>query len=171
MPATPIADFRSDTVTQPTPGMVKAMTEAPLGDAVFGDDPTVLALEEETAALLAIAKRGMSMGGGAGGPTIMDMASGALSYEDKFIDVWLAFNLTGRPPFSRSDLAPFKAVTASRKPGRSSGHWFGPARGRPASTSGSSGASSCIIRNDSLWLGWAGACTLEVTMRDVASAM
>ena len=66
---------------------------------------------EETAALLAIAKRGMSMGGGAGGPTIMDMASGALSYEDKFIDVWLAFNLTGRPPFSRSDLAPFKAVT------------------------------------------------------------
>eukprot|EP00908_Phaeocystis_cordata_P000677 Transcript_10740.p1 GENE.Transcript_10740~~Transcript_10740.p1 ORF type:complete len:332 (-),score=136.69 Transcript_10740:142-1137(-) len=81
---------------------------------------------EETAALLAIAKRGMSMGGGAGGPTIMDMASGALSYEDKFIDVWLAFNLTGRPPFSRSDLAPFKAVT--ERVAKAVGEHFGATR-------------------------------------------
>ena len=52
-PAPPMtADFRSDTVTQPTPAMLQAMVSARLGDDVFGDDPTVLALEEETAALL-----------------------------------------------------------------------------------------------------------------------
>ena len=44
-----LADFRSDTVTRPTPAMLKAMLEAPVGDDVFGDDPTVLRLEEETA--------------------------------------------------------------------------------------------------------------------------
>jgi threonine aldolase len=42
-------DFRSDTVTQPTPAMKAAMTEAPLGDDVLGDDPTVQALEERAA--------------------------------------------------------------------------------------------------------------------------
>ena len=34
-------DFRSDTVTRPTTAMRKAMQEAPLGDDVFGDDPSV----------------------------------------------------------------------------------------------------------------------------------
>ena len=38
-------DLRSDTVTQPTPAMKRAMVEAPLGDDVFGDDPTVHRLE------------------------------------------------------------------------------------------------------------------------------
>src|SRR5689334_23690005 len=38
-------DLRSDTVTRPTPGMLKAMTEAPVGDDVFGDDPTVNKLQ------------------------------------------------------------------------------------------------------------------------------
>jgi threonine aldolase len=38
-------DLRSDTVTRPDPGMLAAMTGAPLGDDVFGDDPTVQALE------------------------------------------------------------------------------------------------------------------------------
>ncbi len=47
-----LADFRSDTVTRPTPAMLKAMLEAPVGDDVFGDDPTVLRLEEEMASLL-----------------------------------------------------------------------------------------------------------------------
>ena len=45
-------DFRSDTVTRPTPAMLQAMVEAPLGDAVFGDDPTVNRLEAEAAELL-----------------------------------------------------------------------------------------------------------------------
>ena len=44
-----IADFRSDTVTRPTPEMFEAMRSAPLGDDVYHDDPTVLALEEESA--------------------------------------------------------------------------------------------------------------------------
>ncbi|MGE0707018.1 MAG: low specificity L-threonine aldolase [Planctomycetota bacterium] len=47
----PISDFRSDTVTRPTPEMRRAMAEAVVGDDVFGDDPTVNALEEEVAAL------------------------------------------------------------------------------------------------------------------------
>jgi len=45
-----IADFRSDTVTRPTPAMRQAMAEADVGDDVFGEDPTVNLLEEESAA-------------------------------------------------------------------------------------------------------------------------
>jgi threonine aldolase len=45
-------DLRSDTVTHPTPEMRRAMAEAELGDDVFGDDPTVIALEERAAELL-----------------------------------------------------------------------------------------------------------------------
>ncbi len=44
-------DLRSDTVTQPTPAMRAAMMAAPLGDDVFGDDPTVNALQERIAAI------------------------------------------------------------------------------------------------------------------------
>ena len=40
-----IVDFRSDTVTQPTPAMKQAMVDAPLGDDVLGDEPTVQRLE------------------------------------------------------------------------------------------------------------------------------
>jgi threonine aldolase len=45
-------DLRSDTVTHPTPAMRKAMYEAEVGDDVFGDDPTVIALQERAAELL-----------------------------------------------------------------------------------------------------------------------
>lgn len=45
-------DLRSDTVTQPTPGMRAAMAAAPLGDDVFGDDPSVNALQDEIAGML-----------------------------------------------------------------------------------------------------------------------
>jgi threonine aldolase len=48
----PLVDLRSDTVTRPTAGMREAMMAAPLGDDVFGDDPTVNALQERIAALL-----------------------------------------------------------------------------------------------------------------------
>ncbi len=44
-------DFRSDTVTRPTPEMLKAMFAAKVGDDVFGEDPTVNALEEKTAGM------------------------------------------------------------------------------------------------------------------------
>lgn len=44
-------DLRSDTVTQPTEAMKAAMFAAPLGDDVFGDDPSVNALEEKAALL------------------------------------------------------------------------------------------------------------------------
>ena len=44
-------DLRSDTVTQPTAAMRAAMMEAKLGDDVFGDDPTVNALQQRIAAL------------------------------------------------------------------------------------------------------------------------
>ena len=47
-----LIDLRSDTVTKPTPAMRRAMAEAEVGDDVFGDDPTVIALEERAAALL-----------------------------------------------------------------------------------------------------------------------
>jgi threonine aldolase len=45
------ADFRSDTVTRPTAAMRRAMAEAVVGDDVWGEDPTVHELEEETARL------------------------------------------------------------------------------------------------------------------------
>ena len=45
-------DFRSDTVTRPSDGMRAVMAAAPVGDDVFGDDPSVNALEAEVADLL-----------------------------------------------------------------------------------------------------------------------
>ena len=45
-------DLRSDTVTQPTAAMRAAMFAAPLGDDVFGDDPSVNALQERLADML-----------------------------------------------------------------------------------------------------------------------
>ena len=45
-------DLRSDTVTRPTPPMRAAMAAAELGDDVFGDDPTVNALQTRIAAML-----------------------------------------------------------------------------------------------------------------------
>ena len=46
-----LLDLRSDTLTQPTAGMKEAMFAAPLGDDVFGEDPTVNALETKIASL------------------------------------------------------------------------------------------------------------------------
>ncbi|NIS60592.1 MAG: low-specificity L-threonine aldolase [Proteobacteria bacterium] len=47
-----MVDLRSDTVTRPTPGMRRAMMDAEVGDDVFGEDPTVNALQEKVAKLL-----------------------------------------------------------------------------------------------------------------------
>jgi threonine aldolase len=46
-----VVDLRSDTVTRPTPGMRRAMAEAEVGDDVYGEDPSIRALEERTAEL------------------------------------------------------------------------------------------------------------------------
>ncbi len=50
--SSPQVDLRSDTVTRPTPGMRQAMASADVGDDVFGDDPTIRALEDRVAYLL-----------------------------------------------------------------------------------------------------------------------
>jgi threonine aldolase len=42
-------DLRSDTVTKPTPDMLKAMWAAEVGDDVFGEDPEINKLQEEVA--------------------------------------------------------------------------------------------------------------------------
>ena len=47
-----IVDLRSDTVTRPSPAMLDAMMSAPVGDDVFGDDPTANALQDKLAAML-----------------------------------------------------------------------------------------------------------------------
>lgn len=46
-----IIDYRSDTVTRPTPGMLDAMISAPVGDDVFGEDPSINTLQEKAAAM------------------------------------------------------------------------------------------------------------------------
>ena len=45
-------DLRSDTVTRPTPAMRRAMAEAPVGDDVYGEDPTVNRLQDLAAEML-----------------------------------------------------------------------------------------------------------------------
>jgi threonine aldolase len=47
-----VIDLRSDTVTVPTPELRRAMMEAPVGDDVYSEDPTVNALQEKVAAML-----------------------------------------------------------------------------------------------------------------------
>ena len=47
-----LIDLRSDTVTRPTAGMRKAMAAAEVGDDVYGEDPTVNALQERIAEML-----------------------------------------------------------------------------------------------------------------------
>jgi threonine aldolase len=69
----PRIDLRSDTVTHPTPAMRRAMAEAEVGDDVFGDDPTVNALEERAAALLG-KEAGLFVASGTMGNLVAQMA-------------------------------------------------------------------------------------------------
>ena len=46
-----LVDLRSDTITRPTPAMRQAMASAEVGDDVYGEDPTINALQERVAAL------------------------------------------------------------------------------------------------------------------------
>ena len=52
MASNQIIDLRSDTVTMPTPAMRERMMAAEVGDDVYGEDPTVRALEERAAQML-----------------------------------------------------------------------------------------------------------------------
>ncbi len=49
-----IIDLRSDTVTKPTPAMLEAMMAAPVGDDVFGEDPTINLLQEKAAEMFGV---------------------------------------------------------------------------------------------------------------------
>src|ERR1700750_2374911 len=66
-------DLRSDTVTKPSPAMRRAMAEAEVGDDVFGDDPTVIALEGGAAELLA-KEAGLFVASGTMGNLVAQMA-------------------------------------------------------------------------------------------------
>src|SRR5215203_1037245 len=68
-----LVDLRSDTVTHPSPEMRRAMYEAELGDDVFGDDPTVIALEERAAELLG-KEAGLFVSSGTQGNLVSQMA-------------------------------------------------------------------------------------------------
>src|SRR5262245_41831716 len=46
-----LIDLRSDTVTRPSPAMLDAMMKADVGDDVFGEDPTIIKLENKIASL------------------------------------------------------------------------------------------------------------------------
>src|SRR5215203_2323884 len=68
-----LVDLRSDTVTHPSPEMRRAMYEAELGDDVFGDDPTTIALEERAAELLG-KEAGLFVASGTMGNLVAQMA-------------------------------------------------------------------------------------------------
>jgi threonine aldolase len=68
-----LIDLRSDTVTHPTPEMRRAMAEAEVGDDVFGDDPTVIALEARAAELLG-KEAGLFVASGTMGNLVAQMA-------------------------------------------------------------------------------------------------
>ena len=69
----PRIDLRSDTVTKPSPAMLRAMTDAEVGDDVLGDDPTVNALEERAAELLG-KEAGLFVASGTMGNLVAQMA-------------------------------------------------------------------------------------------------
>jgi threonine aldolase len=71
--STPVIDLRSDTVTQPTDAMRRAMAAAEVGDDVLGDDPTVNALEERAAELLG-KEAGLFVASGTMGNLVAQMA-------------------------------------------------------------------------------------------------
>lgn len=73
-------DLRSDTVTHPTPAMRRAMYEAEVGDDVFGDDPTVNALQERAAELLG-KEAGLFVASGTQGNLVSQLAHLGRGYE------------------------------------------------------------------------------------------
>jgi threonine aldolase len=72
-PAVTPIDLRSDTVTKPTPEMRRAMAAAEVGDDVFGEDPTVIDLENRAAELLG-KEAGLFVASGAMGNLVSQLA-------------------------------------------------------------------------------------------------
>lgn len=71
------------------------------------------ATAHEVSILRQIAERGMVHGGGGGGPTVLDLYSGALSSGGQFISIWHLLNRTGAPPIaSANDLDVLEEVHA-----------------------------------------------------------
>jgi len=68
-----LIDLRSDTVSKPTDAMRRAMAAAEVGDDVFGDDPTIIALEERAADLLG-KEAGLFVTSGTQGNLVSQMA-------------------------------------------------------------------------------------------------
>ncbi len=91
-------DFRSDTVTWPTPEMRAAMASAPVGDDVYGEDPTVQALEDVAATLLG-KEAGLFVSSGTQGNLIACLVHGqrgdeAILGEDAHTFCWEAGGLS-----------------------------------------------------------------------------
>ena len=78
-------DFRSDTTTHPTEKMRQAMASAKVGDDVYGEDPTVNALEQKAAEILS-KERGLYVTSGTMGNLLAVLAHCARGEEDRSKD-------------------------------------------------------------------------------------
>ena len=100
-------DFRSDTVTMPTPAMRKAMAEAEVGDDVYGEDPTVNALERRAAEILGTeASLLVSSGTQATCSPSSPTAAGATSSSPGSVPTATAPRRAGPPPSGGSSPSP-----------------------------------------------------------------
>ena len=114
-------DLRSDTVTVPTDEMRRAMADAEVGDDVFGDDPTVIALEERAAELLG-KEAGLFVTSGTQGNLVSQLAHLARGQETIApAQSHMVHRRGRRPRRRRRDEHPVAARPPGRD-GRSGGH-------------------------------------------------
>ncbi|XP_074648552.1 2-oxoglutarate and iron-dependent oxygenase domain-containing protein 3-like [Tubulanus polymorphus] len=69
-----------------------------------------LVTKEEIKRLANIAKKGLALGGSSGGASIMDLHSGALSKDDKFVDIYKLMKTKKNKPFNEDDLQLYKRI-------------------------------------------------------------
>jgi threonine aldolase len=121
-----VIDLRSDTSTRPSPEMLAAMVTAEVGDDVYGDDPTVNALQEQCAALLdkeaALFVPSGSMGNltalaaqvASGEEVLCEEAAHVLNYEAGGLGL---FGIMSRSLPSRRALVDLDALDRALRPG------------------------------------------------------